>query len=115
MEILFKLQLVQSALLWVVLYNVFLEEKTVSIFSLVKEENVWILHVVYTTVNEFIDKIFFYVDPWKKFVSRADHKREMLLIEVRMWFDADLILVLLLLHQMLDRQPVLQKQEGIWF
>ena len=98
MKILFQLQLVQSALLWVVLYNVFLEEKTVSIFSLVKEENVWILHVVYTTVNEFIDKIFFYVDPWKKFVPRADHKREMLLIEVRMRFDADLILVLLLLH-----------------
>ena len=98
MKILFQLQLVQSALLRVILYNVFLEDKAVSIFSPVKEKNVRILHVAYTTVNEFIDKIFFYVDPWKKFVSRADNKREMFLVKVWMWFDADLILVLLLLN-----------------
>ena len=98
MKIPFQLQLIQSALLWVVLPDVFLEEKAVSIFSWVKEENVWVLHVAYTTVNELIDKIFFHIYHRKEFVSRADHKREVELIEVWMWFDTDLILVLLFLH-----------------
>ena len=63
MKILFQLQLVQCALLRVVLYNVFLKDKAVSIFSWVKEEDVRILHVAYATVNELIDKIFLHIDP----------------------------------------------------
>ena len=73
------------------------KEKTVSEFPSVKEEDIRILHLVYTTVNEFVDDVFFDIDQREENISWADNKGKVFFIKVRMRFDADLTGIFILL------------------
>ena len=76
------------------------KEKTISESPFVKEEDIRILHLVYTTVNKFVDVVFFDVDQREENLSWADNKRKVLLIKVRMRFNTDLTSIFMLLDHM---------------
>ena len=57
--------------------------KAVTVFSWVEEKEIRVWHVVLTANNKLIHKIFFDIDPREIFISRADDKREIVFIKVR--------------------------------
>ena len=69
MEIFFELHLEQTALIEVVSHLVVGKIKAVTVFSWVEEEEICVWHMVLTTINKLIHKIFFYIDPREIFFT----------------------------------------------